>query len=158
VLGAHRLRSRSRQWPHRSRVQVGNSIEHRELCACLFEGRLPRHRGILTRTTLRRVLGRSRFDELVRRQLDLFEVDAEPLHQEADAADTAWTNAAREETEELYGDYQLVVDQIAEQLLDLRETYASSLDERTAERYRVTFNRVALKRFRPYTALLVDET
>jgi hypothetical protein len=103
------------------------------------------------------VLGRSRFDDLVRRQLDLFEVDAEPLLQEADAADTAWTNAAREETEELYGDYQLVVDQIAEQLLDLRETYASSLDERTAERYRVTFNRVALKRFRPYTALLVDE-
>src|SRR4029450_1737706 len=48
------------------------------------------------------------------------------------------------ETEERYGDYQLVVDEIAERLLDVRETYASSLDERTAEGYRPGFNRMAL--------------
>jgi hypothetical protein len=104
------------------------------------------------------VLRRGRFDDLVRRQLDLFETDAAPLLDEAEAADAAWTSAAREETEELYGDYQLVVDQIAEQLLDVRETYASTLDEPTAESYRAAFNRAALNRFQPYTALLVDET
>ena len=57
----------------------------------------------------------------------------------------------------LYGDYQLVVDAIAERLLDVRETYASSLDERTADGYRSAFNRAALKRFRPYSALLVED-
>jgi hypothetical protein len=102
------------------------------------------------------VLRRGRFDDLVRRQLDLFETDNESLFEEADAADAAWTSSAREETEELYGDYQLVVDQIAEQLLDVRETYAATLDEDTAETYRRMFNRIAVIRFRPYSALLLD--
>jgi hypothetical protein len=48
------------------------------------------------------------------------------------------------------------VDEIAERLLDSRETYASSLDERTADDYRAAFNRGAVKRFRPYTALLLE--
>jgi hypothetical protein len=104
------------------------------------------------------VLGRGRFDDLVRRQLDLFESDAAPLLDEAEAADAAWTSAGRDETEKLFGDYQLVVDQIAEHLLDVRETYASSLDEETAARYRRVFNRTASKRFRPYSALLSEET
>jgi hypothetical protein len=103
------------------------------------------------------VFGRGRFEDLVRRQLDLFEADERALLEEADDADAAWTHAPREETEERYGDYQLVVDRIAERLLDVRETYASSLDERTADRYRAAFNRMALKRLRPYTALLVGE-
>jgi hypothetical protein len=103
------------------------------------------------------VLGRGRFDDLIRRQLDLFETDEEPLLREAEEADAAWTNAAREEAEELYGDYQLVVDEIAARLLDVRETYAASLDEETADRYRPAFNRAALKRLRPYAGLLVEE-
>ena len=103
------------------------------------------------------MLGRDRrFDDLLRRQLDLFEVDEEPLLDEADEADSAWANASREEAEERFGDYQLVVDAIAERLLDVRETYAASLDDRTAEKYRMAFNRAALKRFRPYTALLLE--
>jgi hypothetical protein len=103
------------------------------------------------------VLGRGRFEDLVRRQLDLFEADQAPLLEEAEAADAAWTKAPREETEERFGDYQLVVDEIAERLLDIRETYASSLDDRTAEDFRAAFNRAAVKRFRPYTALLLEE-
>jgi hypothetical protein len=103
------------------------------------------------------VLGRRRFEDLVRRQLDLFEADEAPLFEEAEEADAAWTRAPREETEERFGDYQLVVDAIAERLFDVRETYATSLDERTAERYRDAFNRAAVKRFRPYAALLLAE-
>jgi hypothetical protein len=104
------------------------------------------------------VLGRGRFGDLVNRQLDLFEAEETALLKEADDADARWTNAAREDTEELYGDYQLVVDQAAERLLDIRETYASSLDERTASRYRADFNRAALNRFRRFAALLTEET
>jgi hypothetical protein len=103
------------------------------------------------------VLGRGRFEDLVRRQLDLFESDQVTLLDEAEEADAAWTRAPREETEQRFGDYQLVVDEIAERLLDIRETYATSLEERTAEAYRIAFNRAAVKRFRPYAALLMED-
>jgi hypothetical protein len=103
------------------------------------------------------VLGRARFEDLVRRQLDLFAADESPLLDEAEEADAAWTRAAREETERLYSEYQLVVDEIAERLLDIRETYAASLDELTAEQYRRAFNRAVVKRFRPYAALLLEQ-
>jgi hypothetical protein len=103
------------------------------------------------------VLGRGRFGDLVDRQLALFESDEAALLEEADDADARWTNAAREETEELYGDYQLVVDHVAELLLDIRETYASALDEGTASRYRTEFNRAALRRFRRFSGLLTED-
>jgi hypothetical protein len=41
-------------------------------------------------------------------------------------------------------------------LLDLRETYAATLDDETATAYRAAFNRAAGKRFRRYTSLLAD--
>ena len=97
---------------------------------------------------------RHRFHELVERQLDLFESETELLA-EADAADAAWTNAGADESEELYGDYQLVVDAIGESLYDIRETYARSLDERTAREYRIAFNRAVETRFGRY-ATFVD--
>ena len=48
------------------------------------------------------------------------------------------------------------MDAIADRLYDVRETYAASLDEDTAEEYRSAFNRAATKRFRRYAALLED--
>jgi hypothetical protein len=102
------------------------------------------------------VLGRSRFADLVRRQLDLFENEEASLLTEAAQADDAWTHADRENSEELFGDYQLVVDAVAERLHDLRETYAASLDELTADEYRAGFNQAAVKRFRRYSGLLED--
>ena len=100
---------------------------------------------------------RGRFHDLVERQLDIFEVDETRLLEEAREADAAWTSAGADESEELYGDYQLVVDAVGERLYDLRETYASSLDEQVAEEYRAAFNREATKRFRPFVALLGEE-
>jgi hypothetical protein len=102
--------------------------------------------------------GRGRFHDLIDRQLDLFAADEAPLLAEADEADTAWTNASAEESEELYGDYQLVVDSLGERLYDLREAYAASLDKGPAEEYRVAFNRAALKRFRRFAGFLEEET
>jgi hypothetical protein len=99
---------------------------------------------------------RGRFGDLVERQLDLFGKDEAALLAEADEADAAWTHADRDGSEELFGDYQLVVDAIAERLLDVRETYASTLEDAAAEEYRTAFNRLATKRFRGYTALLED--
>jgi hypothetical protein len=103
------------------------------------------------------IFRRGRFDDLVRRQLDLFEVDHATLLQEAEAAESAWTNAGASESEELYGEYQLVVDTIGELLYNARETYASSLDEPAAQEYRNAFDRAANKRFRGYASFLEDE-
>ncbi|MBM2823166.1 MAG: hypothetical protein HW413_1912 [Thermoleophilia bacterium] len=100
---------------------------------------------------------RGRFADLIRRQLDHFVADESPLLQEAAEANSAWTNAGANESEELYGDYQLVVDTIGERLYDIRETYAARLDERAADDYRAAFNRAAGKRFRRFAGLLEDE-
>lgn len=97
-----------------------------------------------------------RFDELVARQLDLVAVDEAELLAEADEAERAWARADRETAEEAYGDYQLVVDAIADVLLDVRETYAHGLDHDTADAYRAAFNREATRRFRRYATLLSD--
>ena len=101
------------------------------------------------------IFRRGRFRELVERQLDLFVAETDLLD-EAATADAAWTGAGADESEELYGDYQLVVDAIGERLHDIRETYAATLDERTAEEYRVAFDRTARKRFGRYATFLED--
>ena len=99
------------------------------------------------------IFGRGRFRELVDRQLDLFESETDLLA-EAAGADAAWTNADAEEAEELYGEYQLVVDAIGDALYGIRETYAGSLDDETAVRYRAEFDRAARKRFGRLAAFL----
>jgi hypothetical protein len=104
------------------------------------------------------ILRRRRFHDLVERQLDVFASDESRLLAEAREADAAWTNADADETEELYGDYQLVVDAIGERLHDIREAYASSLDDATADAYRDAFDRGARKRFGRYTTFLEDES
>jgi len=103
------------------------------------------------------MLRRRRFHDLVERQLDVFASDEAGLLEEAREADAAWTNAGADDSEELYGDYQLVVEAIGERLYDIRETYAARLDEGAADDYRATFNRAAGKRFRRFAGLLEDE-
>jgi hypothetical protein len=101
-------------------------------------------------------LRRGRFDDLVERQLDVFEEDEAALLTEAREADAAWTNADADDSEELYGDYQLVVDAIAESLHQIRETYAATLEGQTTADYRAAFDGAARHRFRRYSALLEE--
>lgn len=102
------------------------------------------------------ILRRSRFHDLVERQLDLFESETD-LIAEAAAADAAWSSASADESEELYGDYQLVVDAVGDALGDMRETYASTLDDGAADEYRAAFEKAARKRYGRLAALLEDE-
>ena len=96
---------------------------------------------------------RGPFDELVERQRSLFAEDDAELLQEAE---DAWNAAGRETAEEAYGDYQLVVDAIADRLLDLREAYAATLDSAAADAYRAAFATGAARRFRRYASLVAD--
>jgi hypothetical protein len=99
---------------------------------------------------------RGRFDALAARQLDLFAADEADLLAEIREAEEAWTRAGREEAEEAYGDYQLAVDAAADRLLEIRETYAGTLDADAGEEYRGAFTRAASRRFRRLTTLLED--
>ena len=103
-----------------------------------------------------RLRRRGRFHDLVERQLDLFAADHADLLEEAAEAEAAWNSATAEDAEEAYGDYQLVVDAIADRLLDIRETYVSSLDDDASSEYTVEFSRQARRRFRRYSTLLAD--
>jgi len=102
------------------------------------------------------MFGGSRFREIVQRQLDIFAEDEAALLEEGNTADRAWTGAGRDESEELFGDYQLVVDAIGEHLYDIRESHAGTLGEAAVDEYRETFNRVALKRFKRYSSFLEE--
>jgi len=97
-----------------------------------------------------------RFRNLVERQLDLFALDDAALLAEAVEAESAWNSAAADEAEEAYGDYQLVVDAIADRLLDIRESYSHSLDETASAEYVAEFTRQATRRYRRYATLLAD--
>ena len=103
--------------------------------------------------TLRR---RRRFGDLVTRQLDLFAADESALLAEAGEAETAWNDTERDSAEERYGDLQLVLDAIGDRLLDIRETYAATLDEAAADEYRAAFSRAARKRFGLAASILAD--
>jgi hypothetical protein len=103
------------------------------------------------------MFGKGRFDELVKRQLDLFSSDEATLLEEATQADAAWTNAAADESEELYGDYQLVVDAIGERLHDVREAYAATLENAAGDEYRRAFDKAARKRFGRLASFLDDD-
>jgi sirohydrochlorin ferrochelatase len=96
------------------------------------------------------------FGELVTTQLALFADDESELLREAVEAEEAWMRAGRDTAEEAYGDYQLVVDAIADRLLDVREAYAATLADDAVVAYRRAFWSGAAKRFRRYASLVAD--
>ena len=100
------------------------------------------------------IFRRNRFGDLVRRQLDLFEEDEADLLQEAETALRAYDDAEREDAEEAYSDYQLVLESVVESLEELRDTYAMTLDDDSREAYEQAFGRAARKRFPTLTAAL----
>lgn len=102
------------------------------------------------------ILRRGRFQDLVERQLDLFESETE-LIAEAAEADAAWSTASADESEELYGDYQLVVDAVGDALRDIQESYAATLDDDTTDDYRAAFEKAARKRYGRLAAFLEDD-
>jgi hypothetical protein len=102
------------------------------------------------------IFRRDRFGELVRRQLDLFAEEDAELLREADEAERAYDAADRDDAEEAYGDYRLVIEAVGERLEQLRDTYAATLDDDTAAAYRTAFDRAARKRWGRHAAELPE--
>ena len=100
---------------------------------------------------------RSRFAEVISRQLDLFVRDNLELLDACDAAELAYDGAERDGAEERFGDYQELVEDGTEILAGLRDNFASTLDEETAEEYEEAFNRAVAKQL-PRFGLEIEDT
>jgi len=100
-------------------------------------------RAILDAVLFRR---RPRFSEVIARQLDLFEEEHAELIRDTDAALAAYNGATKDEAEERFGDYRDLVAEGEEALAGLRDAYAGTLDEETADAYREEFDREVRRR------------
>jgi hypothetical protein len=96
-----------------------------------------------------------RFADLASRQLDLFAAENAGLVGDVEAALAAYNRAPRDEAEERYGDFLDLVETGTDELIELRENYASSLEVDAAEDYRAAFND-AVRRRLPRFGLEVD--
>jgi hypothetical protein len=87
-----------------------------------------------------------RFVELVERQLGLFEEENEGLLADVEAALGAYNRAPRDEAEERYRDFLDLVETGTDELVEIREAYAATLDVDAALEYEAVFNDLARRR------------
>jgi hypothetical protein len=90
---------------------------------------------------------RDPFHDLIARQLGLFVDDEAALLEECRDKFRIYHYADREEREEAYGDWVDVVEAATEALAAMRDRFARTLDEDTAETYEDSFNRAVRKRW-----------
>jgi uncharacterized protein YukE len=97
-----------------------------------------------------------RFADLIARQLDVFaEDEADGLFAEVQELKEHYDRADRGDAEEAYGDYTDAVEAATEALADMRDRFARTLDEETAEKYERAFDRAVKKRW-PHFGLEIE--
>ena len=96
------------------------------------------------------------FEDVIRRQLDMFEEECADLIADCDAAVRAYDAAGRDEAEERYAEYLDLVETGTERLAELRDNLASTMTEIAAEDYEQEFN-TAVQRRLPRFALEIDD-
>ncbi len=89
---------------------------------------------------------RGRFSEVIARQLDLFEEQDAEFLRRVDEAERAYDEADREDAEEVYGRYQELVEHGTEELGEMRDAYARTLEDDDAEEYAAEFNQAVIDR------------
>jgi hypothetical protein len=95
------------------------------------------------------VFGRSRFRDTISRQLDLFaEDEAHGLLADVQEMKRLYDEADRDDAEEAYGDYVDAIDAVKDALADMRDRFASTLEETAGEEYERAFEDAARKRWR----------
>ena len=88
----------------------------------------------------------ARFAEVIGRQLDLFEQQDAEFLRRLDDAERAYDRADREDAEEVFGRYQELVEHGTEALAEMRDAYASTLDQDDAAAYIAEFNETVIDR------------
>ena len=100
---------------------------------------------------------RRRFGELIDRQLDLFEQDNAELIAECEEAERAYDRASREDAEDRYAEYLELAETGSELLAEVRDNYASTLEDDAAAEYEVAFNSAVLRRLPRFVLELEDD-
>ena len=88
-----------------------------------------------------------RFAELIERQLNLFASDCSGELAAIDVALTAHHAADAESAQDTFGDLQDRIDWAAEELIVLRDTYATTLEHKAAADYERAFEKAVRRRF-----------
>jgi hypothetical protein len=97
-----------------------------------------------------------RFADLIHRQLDLFERDQAALISACSEVERAYDAAGRDEAEERYSEYLDLVETGTELLADLRDTFATRIEDEAAEAYEEEFNSTVAARL-PRFALEIGD-
>ena len=99
----------------------------------------------------------SRFSDVIKRQLELFEVDQRAVIEDVETAMQKYNQAGRDEAEARYEEYLDLVETGTEELAALRDNFAAAMDEEAAEEYEAEFNRAVARRL-PRFALEIEDT
>lgn len=90
---------------------------------------------------------RRRFAEAIGRQLDLFAQQNADLLRRCDEAQRAYDAAEREDAQERWSEYLDLVEIATDELEEMRDAFAGTLEETVAVEYESAFDRAARKRF-----------
>jgi hypothetical protein len=83
---------------------------------------------------------------VIRRQLELFELEHRELLVEVAEAESAYRRAGAEDAERTYGEYMDLVEDAESELLALRDRYAETMAARDRRAYEREFYKAAEKR------------
>jgi hypothetical protein len=89
---------------------------------------------------------RRRFAEAIDRQLDLFEVESGELLERIELARSAYATAD-EDPEERYSEFLDLVELATDELEEMRDAFAATLDDDAAGEYEAAFDHAFRKRF-----------
>ena len=93
------------------------------------------------------MIRRGRFKQLVATQLGLFEREHVHLLEAARSAASAYDAADRHEAPERYERYADLLETAADELAEMRDAYARTLDEDAADEYSAAFDSAVARRF-----------
>jgi hypothetical protein len=98
----------------------------------------------------------SRFSDVIKRQLELFEDDQRAVIEDAETALQKYNEAGADEAEARYEEYLDLVETGTEELAALRDNFARAMDDEAAEQYEAEFNRAVARRL-PRFALQIED-
>ena len=101
------------------------------------------------------IFRRSRFGDLIARQLDLFVRENGDLIRACEDAERRYDEAEWDDAEERYGEYVDLVEEGTEALAEIRDGFKWTLEEDVREDYEAAFNRAVKKRL-PRFGLEID--
>jgi hypothetical protein len=93
------------------------------------------------------IFRRRRFAEAIERQLDLFERDNADLLRRCEEAQREYDAADREDAQERWSEYLDLVEIATDELEEMRDAFAATLEVDVGEEYESTFDRAVRRRF-----------